>query len=246
MIRGSLRNLTRAPGFAAAAILTLALGIGLSTAVFTVADALLIRRLPVGDQNRLIVLWGETRDGKYSNVPLGLNDVREFQQRSRSLDQVAFFEFRGATPVPIRANEHDYPARIALVSGNFFDALQSRATIGRALRPDDDVIGAAPVVVLSHRAWQQQFGGDSSVIGRSITFISTDHPYTIVGVMPQGLEYPRQTDSGFPSPPQAARRTEATWRWASLISSRASDPTHRPHRPAPSSQRSLADRRRRE
>lgn len=75
MIRVALRNLYRTPGFALTAILTLALGIGLSTAVFTVADALLLRRLPVQNQDRLVVLWGETRDRSFTNYPLGLADA---------------------------------------------------------------------------------------------------------------------------------------------------------------------------
>src|SRR5687768_17858976 len=101
-LRVAVRTLLRAPGFTMSATFTLALGIGLSTAVFTVADALLLRRLPVGAQDRLVVLWGETRDGRFSNYPLTLDDVREFQRRARSLDDVAFFAFRGATPNPVR------------------------------------------------------------------------------------------------------------------------------------------------
>ncbi|MGQ0643239.1 MAG: ADOP family duplicated permease [Gemmatimonadaceae bacterium] len=185
------RGLIRAPGFALTAVLTLTLGIGLSTAVFTVANAILLRKLPVADQNRIVVLWGETRDGRFANFPLALNHVREFEQRSRSLDGVAFFAFRGATPAPIRAADQVFPMQIALVSGNFFDILQSRPILGRALRPNDDIAGAAPVVVLSHRAWQRHFAGDSAVIGKSITMVYFGHSYTIVGVMPKGLEYPR-------------------------------------------------------
>ena len=193
-LRLAVRSLTRAPGFAATATIALALGIGLSTAVFTVADALLLRRLPVGDQGRLIVLWGETRDGQFSNYPLALKDVRDFERRSRTLDGIAFFAFRGATPAPIRADDRVYPIQIALVSGNFFDVLRSPAAIGRALRREDDVAGAAPVVVLSHRAWQQRFGGDSTIVGRSMTMLYTGRSYTIVGVMPAGLEYPHGTE----------------------------------------------------
>ena len=193
-VRFVVRSLLRSPGFTTAATLTLALGIGLSTAVFTVADALVLRQLPVGDQDRLVVLWGETRDGRFANVPLPLTDVRDFQRRSNSLDKVAFFEFRGATPTPLRTDGSVFPVRSSLVSGNFFDVLRSRAAIGRALRPEDDVIGAAPVLVLSHRAWQRQFGGDSSVVGRSVTLVNTGRPYTIVGIMPKGLEYPRGSD----------------------------------------------------
>jgi putative ABC transport system permease protein len=197
--RLAARSLIRAPGFAVAAALTLALGIGLSTAVFTVADALLLRRLPVSDENRLLLLWGETRDGQFSNFPLALKDARDFQRRSQTLGGIALVEFRGATLDPIRAGERVYPVRSSMVSGNFFDVLGSRAAIGRALRREDDVEGAAPVVLVSHRAWHERFGADSAIVGKSITMLSTGRSYTIVGVMPQGLEYPRGTDLWLPA-----------------------------------------------
>src|SRR6266480_221499 len=127
-IRVGIRSLRRTPGFALTAILTLALGIGLATAVFTVADALLLRLLRV------------------------------------------------------------------LVSGEFFDVLGARPVLGRAMQPSDDVYGAAPVMVLSYGAWQRRFGGDTHVLGRQIVMYEDGVPYTIVGVMPQGLDYPRGSD----------------------------------------------------
>lgn len=197
-LRVAARALTRAPGFTAAAILTLALGIGLSTAVFTVADALLRRELPVGEQDRLVVLWGETRDRQFSNYPLPLEDVRAFQARSRTIEEVAFFAFRGATATPVRIDDRVESARAALVSGNFFDVLRSPAALGRTLRPADDVAGAAPVLVLSHRAWRQQFGADPAIVGRSVELIESGRPYTVVGVMAEGLAYPHGTDAWIP------------------------------------------------
>jgi len=89
-VRYAFRTLRTSPGFALTAILTLALGIGLATAVFTVADALLLRRLPVRDQDRLVVLWGAMRDRPF-DYPLGLDDAREFALQTRSLERVAFF-----------------------------------------------------------------------------------------------------------------------------------------------------------
>ena len=197
-LRLAARSLNRAPGFVVSATITLALGIGLSTAVFTVAEALLFRSLPVGDQDQVVTLWGATQTGGWSNLPLTLDQVRQFEQGSQTLEQVAFWTFRGATPTPVREGDHAYQLRVSLVSGNFFDVLQSRTALGRPLRPEDDVIGAAPVMVLSHTAWQRRFGGDSSVIGRSITIIRTGRPYTIVGVMPRGLEYPHGTEAWAP------------------------------------------------
>src|SRR2546423_4902091 len=100
-IRVGIRSLRRTPGFALTAILTLALGIGLATAVFTVADALLLRRFPVQDQDRLVVLWGQPPDREF-DYPLGLDDAREFARSTRTLARAALFLYNGASPLPIR------------------------------------------------------------------------------------------------------------------------------------------------
>src|SRR5207249_4511036 len=146
-IRLGTRSLSRAPGFVLTAVLTLALGIGLATAVFTVADALLLRRLPVRDQDRLVVLWGRKPDREFA-YPLGLDDAREFARQTRSLERVAFFSYYGAGPKPIRDGDQISLLRRALVSGEFFDVLGARPVLGRALGATDDVSGAAPVLVL--------------------------------------------------------------------------------------------------
>src|SRR5881396_2853526 len=198
------RRLARTPGFALTAILTLALGIGLATAVFTVADALLLRRLPVRDQDRLVVLWGQAPDRGF-DYPFTLDEAREFARRTRSLTQVAFFGYEGAWPRPIRDGERISRLRGALVSGEFFDVLGAQPVLGRALHAGDDVVGAAPVVVLSHGIWQRQFGGDAKVLGRQIVTYGTGVAYTIVGVMPQGLDYPRGADMWAPLVPARTR-----------------------------------------
>ena len=193
-LRVAARSLRRTPGFTATAIITLGLGIGLSTAVLTVADTLLLRRLPVRDQDRLVTLWGEKRDGTFPHFPLELRDARLFAQDARTLDDVGFFAYEGAWPTAIRDGEGITRLRRALVSGNYFDVVGARPVLGRALRPEDDVIGAAPVVVLSHAAWRTHFGGDSAAVGRSILLHEVGVMHTIVGVMPQGLDFPRGTE----------------------------------------------------
>src|SRR5947207_9014112 len=203
-VRHALRSLSRTPGFALTAIVTLALGIGLATAVFTVADALLLRRLPVRDQDRLVVLWGEAPDRGF-DYPLRLDEAREFARRTRSLSQVAFFGYEGAWPMPIRDGERIARLRGAIVSGEFFDVLGAQPVLGRALHAADDVVGAAPVLVLSHGVWQRQFGGDANVLGRQIVMYGNGVAHTIVGVMPQGLDYPRGADMWRPLVPARTR-----------------------------------------
>src|SRR2546429_2649682 len=137
-MRYALRNLARTPCSALPAILPAALGIGLATAVFPVAEALLLRRLPVRDQDRLVVLWGQASDRTY-NYPFGPDDAREFARHTRSLERVAFFSYYGAGPKPIRDGDQISPLRRALVSGEFFDVLGARPPLGRALRADHGV-----------------------------------------------------------------------------------------------------------
>jgi predicted permease len=191
-IRVGTRNLLRTPAFAAIAVLMLALGIGLSTAVFTVADALLLRRLPVRDQDRLVVLGTETPTG--TRWAIGLDEAREFARRTRSLEQVAFFSYYGALDKPIREGGRVTRLRRSQVSGAYFDVLGVQPALGRVLSPSDDVTGADPVVVLSHATWQRRFGGEGSVLGRRILTHDDGITYTVVGVMPQGFDYPRGTD----------------------------------------------------
>src|SRR6266576_1002144 len=97
-LRFAARQLCRTPAFAAVTILILALGMGLSIAVFTVADALLLRHLPVRDEDRLVVLWGESRDAGFDHFPLGLDVARDFAKQTRRLEQVAFVAYEGAWP----------------------------------------------------------------------------------------------------------------------------------------------------
>ena len=203
-IRVSIRTLRNSPGFALTAILTLALGIGLAIAVFTVADAFLLRPLPVRDQDRLVVLWGATPDGRFDNFPLLLDDARDFAGRVRSLDRVEFFSYGGALPIPIRDGSSVFHMRQSRVSGGYFELLGTPPLLGRPLLPEDDVAGAAPVVVLSHRAWQRYFGGDTLVVGRRLVIHATGVAHSIVGVMPVGLDYPRGTDFWAPVIPNSA------------------------------------------
>ena len=193
-VRLALRSFRRMPGFTATAVLTLALGIGLSTAVFTVAEALLIRRLPVQDQDSLVLLWGETPDGHFANFPLSFDDVRTFARDTRVLARAAYFAYEGAWAQTVRDGDRLSTLRRSVVSGDFFAVLGARPVLGRALRADDDVLGATPVAVLSYAAWQQQFGAERDVLGRRIALHETGTVYTIVGVMPQGLDFPRGTD----------------------------------------------------
>ncbi|MGQ0713116.1 MAG: ABC transporter permease [Gemmatimonadaceae bacterium] len=202
-IRIGLRSLRRTPGFAITAILTLGLGIGLAIAVFTVAEAFLLRPLPVRDQDRVVVLWGAKPGGRFDGFPLLLADARDFARHARSLERVEFFSYGGALPLAIRDGSTVFRARRALVSGGYFPLLGTPPELGRPLQPEDDVAGAAPVAVLSHGAWQRYFGGDPGVIGRRLVMHQSGVAHTVVGVMPLGLDYPRGTEVWAPVIPNS-------------------------------------------
>jgi predicted permease len=193
-LRFAVRTLRRAPGWVAGVVLTLGLGIGLATAVFTIADALLLRPLPVRQQDRVVVLWGMTRDGRTDHFPLLLADAKEFQRRAQTLERVEFFSYGGALAVDVDLGGGIARIRRSLVSGGYFDLLGTRPLLGRALRPNDDVTGAAPVAVLSYAGWQRFFGGASNVVGRQLKLHELGVTYSVVGVMPLGLDYPRGVD----------------------------------------------------
>ncbi|MBC8090321.1 MAG: ABC transporter permease [Phycisphaerae bacterium] len=187
----ALRSLTRVPYFSLLAMCTLALGIGLATAVFSVAETLLLRKLPVRDQSRVVVVAGTSADGRTANFPLSLTEAQEFLAGSRALTEAALHSYEGAAPVSIREGDRITRLGRALVSGNYFAVLDATPVLGRALVPDDDVAGAELVAVISYRAWKERFGGRADVIDSRIVMFDRATPYRVVGVMPQGLDIPR-------------------------------------------------------
>jgi len=202
-LRFAMRTLGRSPGWIVGVVLTLSLGIGLATAVFTIAESLILQPLPVRAQERLVVLWGVTPDGRTDHFPLLYEDAREYARRTQTLQRVEFFAYGGAQPVPIRFGAGVVRLRRSLVSGGYFDLLGTRPLLGRALRPQDDATGAAAVAVLSFAGWQHFFGGDPAVIGRQLVLHYDGKPYTVVGVMPLGLDYPQGVDFWTPIVPSS-------------------------------------------
>jgi putative ABC transport system permease protein len=189
-------------------VLILGLGIGLATAVFSVAHTLLIRQLPVQAQDRLVTLWTEAR-GQVFDWPVSLTAARAFAAEAPTLESVAWYGYEGAWPTPVRDGDRLTPMSLALVSGRFFDVLGTRPALGRALRAEDDVVGGGLVAVLSHAAWIRHFSGRAEVIGRTLQLHVNGTSYTVVGVMPRGLDFPRGTDLWVPIGPATAARGDS-------------------------------------
>ncbi len=175
------RILRRSPGFTAAALLTLTLGIGANTAIFTVVDAVLLRPLPFADPDRLVVAGDRNADGSLSGV--GLGTIADWRERSRSFDQLAMVRLWMPTLVT-DAEAEQLPA--ARVSWNYFAALGVRPALGRDFTVIDDREDGWHVVLLSDRLWRRRFSADPGMVGRTITL--NDQPFRVVGVMPSSFE----------------------------------------------------------
>ena len=190
-VRLTVRQFRRSPVFTAAAILTLALGIGGTTAIFTLIHEVMLRSLPVSDPGSLYRV-GEGNDccveggpqdrwGMYS-YPL----YQRLKAETPEFEEVAAFQAgRGLQSVRREGEMAARPLRSEYVTGSYFSMLGVGAFGGRVFTPADDRPGAPPVAVLSHRAWQTQYGSDPKVVGS--TFIVEGHPFTIIGVAPPGF-----------------------------------------------------------
>jgi putative ABC transport system permease protein len=188
-LRYAMRQFAHAPGFTATAVLTLALGIGATTAIFSLVHAVLLKSLPVTKPSELI----RVGDNENCCVNGGLQDnwslfsydkYKTFRDGTHGFTELAAFQ-AGRSLMGVRRNASNQPAeslRIQYVSGNYFSMFGISAYAGRMFTPEDDRREAEPVVVMSYATWQQKYGQDSSVIGSSFTFNGL--PFTVIGVAP--------------------------------------------------------------
>ena len=181
-LRFAGRSLRRSPGFAAAAVLTLALGIGVTTAAFSVVSTALLRPLDYPNADRLVA-FQETHDA--DRISVSYLDLQDFAQRSHALTRVAGFYGHTFT---ITGDDDAARLRGTVVTSNLFSTLGITPLMGRAFVPEDDAEGAARVVAISYGLWRQRFGGDSAIVGRTITLDGEAH--VIVAVMRQGFRFP--------------------------------------------------------
>jgi putative ABC transport system permease protein len=187
-LRFAARRLRRAPSFAAAVVLVLALGVGATTAVFSLVNGILLEPLPFPEPGRLVRLTHTVRDGGAATVHQSDASVMLYQSDTRAFDGVAAWRFDNGILGASEPNQNAIRARGARVTSNFFDVMGVRPALGRAFAPGEDRPGANRVVVLSHRIWQQQLHGDPNAVGRQV--VVNDVPRTIVGIMPKHFAYP--------------------------------------------------------
>jgi predicted permease len=181
-LRYAARMLRRQPGFTIAAVLTLALGIGANTAVFSLVNAALLQRLPVANPERLVYVYR----GAVGNV-FSYPQYAALRDNSRSFEGLAGW---GGITASLHAGDSAELVSGVIVTGNFFDVLGVRAARGRLLSPrDDETPGAHPVAVISHEFWQSRFGGRDDAIGREVRL--NGHVFTIIGIAPAGFPGPQ-------------------------------------------------------
>ena len=194
-LRYALRGLRKSPGFAAAAIATLALGIGANAAIFSLVDGVLLRPLPFPEEERIVYFDG--------NNPLqGITDSNisflDFTDWSKQIDLFAATATYWVGNANLGANGAE-PERVprAGVSAGFFSVLGTSPFLGRAFLSEDDKPDTSTVAILSHGLWKRRFGGDHSIVGREVQI--SGRPTTIIGVMPPDFDYPQETQIWVPS-----------------------------------------------
>jgi putative ABC transport system permease protein len=208
-VQYATRTLAGSPGFTAVAIVTLALGIGANTAIFSVVHSVLLKRLPYAhDSDRVVRLMmnqpaAESPTGAPRRMDVGLSagEVSELQARTRTLSDVGTV---GTELMGLSGHEEGARLQGARVSSAIFRVLGARALLGRVFGPGDEAPEADAVILLGYAAWQRYFGGDPNILGRTLTLDSVLGPrrqtrYSVVGVMPQGFEFPyRRTQFWMP------------------------------------------------
>ncbi|MEK6303158.1 MAG: ABC transporter permease [Acidobacteriota bacterium] len=192
-IRYSFRMLRKSPGFTAVATLTLALGIGANSAIFSVVNALLLRPLPFKDPDRLVRIWGKfEKDGIPKNW-ISEPELIDLNQMSESFEDIAAYQGSG---VNLTGNQDPVRINAAFVNASLFPVLGINATLGRTFSADEDQPGRNKVALLGHNLWQSRFASNPNVIGESIGINGEN--YTVLGVMPAGFQFPDQDDVWLP------------------------------------------------
>jgi putative ABC transport system permease protein len=196
-LRYGARGLLRQPAFTLVAVLTLALGIGANTAIFSMVNAILLRQLPFKNPEQLVAVDSKRTDpGKH---PFTIPDFIDYRDQNQTLEQIAAFANLSASMTGSGEAERVQGMRI---SANAFQLLGVEAVVGRALIPEDDTPGRQNVVVLSHGLWQRRFGADPRLVGQTLTL--NGNSYTIVGVLPPQFIFPiKEAELAVPLAPDA-------------------------------------------
>src|SRR5689334_6517657 len=189
-LRYGLRGLWKSPGFTIVAVLSLALGVGANTAIFSIVNAVLLRSLPFSHPERLVKIVASNRGVGARDIGLSVPEFDDLRSRSGVFDQVTATQ---GGPTNLTGGERPQHFELLEVSPNYFSMLGTSAHIGRVFGPGDEAPGFAEAAVISDSLWARGFGRDPGVLGRKIQL--DNDPYTIVGVLPPGFRHPGRTVS---------------------------------------------------
>jgi len=191
--RYALRVLRKSPGFALAAVLALALGIGANSAVFSVVNGVLLRPLPFAEPERLVRLFGNFRGNGLERISVSVPEYRDYRELPRALASVAAY-----VQVDVTLTGQDVPERLRALAAtpSLLSTLGVTPTLGRHFDEQEQASGQDRVLLLTHRLWRGRFGANPHILGTTLSLDGL--PYTVVGVLPEGFEYPRGTDLYFP------------------------------------------------
>jgi putative ABC transport system permease protein len=184
-IRFAVRTLLKRPALTGIAIVTLALGIGANTAIFSVVNAIILRSLPYRDSDRLVAIWGNLHKTGLEEIPLSAPEFTDFRQQCKGFDQIAAYTTQGFNLTGV-----DQPERLrgAVVSGTLFSVLKTDPQLGRTFLNEEDQFGRDQVAVLSNALWHRRFSADPSIVNKTINL--DGQTVTVIGVMPAQFHFP--------------------------------------------------------
>src|SRR5215475_10755932 len=204
-LRFGARMLLKKPDFTLIAVITLALGIGANTAIFSVVYAVLLRPLPFPEQERLVMAWEKDTATNNPFVELAVAEVRDWQEQNHSFTSLALM------PTTVYGygytlTNHGDPVQLesAKVTGRFFSILGAQAALGRVFDEKDDQVNGAKVVALSNQLWRERFNADPKIIGRTVML--SQQSFTVIGVMAPAFAFPKGVDLWMPLLPTSNRR----------------------------------------
>src|SRR5215475_6070507 len=186
-MRYGTRTLLKNPGFTTIAVLTLALGIGANTAIFSLVQAVILRPLPFPEAGRLAQVWNANLERDINHFAIKVRDYEEWRKQSQVFEQLAAYKWRTFT-LTGSGEPEQIPGN--WVTASFFSTLGVVPLLGRSFLPEEEQPGGPNVVILSYGLWQRRFGGDRNLLNQTITLDSK--AFTVVGIMPAGFEFPLQ------------------------------------------------------
>jgi putative ABC transport system permease protein len=194
----AIRQLRKSPGFTITAVLTLAIGIGVNTAGFSIMDAVVLRPLAVPDLNRVVTV--DERQNQGDSQQVALADFEDWQRQSHSFEELAV---RNETDMSLTGAGDAARVRVDITSPSFFRVMRTNAFLGRVFDESETQPGQGSVAVLSYAFWKSHFAADPAVLGRKIEL--DQHVYTFIGVMPKAMQYPSRSDLFLPLAPTGAQ-----------------------------------------